>query len=201
MEGSANNVLPFFVPSREVFVRPYCNTDFGLCPDRSWTSSKPRPTGCWRTVAEVSKIKLTRVGAIIDRPSERKKYKPLTLGEVARFSVTERAFPPLSPASRELPLRGSLLLTPTIRSLSVGRGFEEVYKRAGHKPESVLQCGYAKTPLRGIEKGSTLFALPSMGSNPFCWGVLGELEGTFPKVPSNKSRPLKPPPRKGAFLF
>ena len=35
-----------------------------------------------------------------------------------------------------------------------------------------------------------MFALPPMGSNPFCWGVLGELEGTFPKVPSNKSHPL-----------
>ena len=49
--GSANNVLPFFVRWRGVFAHPYCNTDFGLCPDRSWTSSKPRPTGCWRTEA------------------------------------------------------------------------------------------------------------------------------------------------------
>ena len=36
-----------------------------------------------------------------------------------------------------------------------------------------------------------MFALPSEGSNPFCWGVLGELEGTFSKVPSNKPRPHK----------
>ena len=71
MEGSANNVLPFFVRRRGVFVRCLCGTNFSLCPDRSWTSSKPRPTGCERIVAEVSKIKLTRVGAIIDRPSER----------------------------------------------------------------------------------------------------------------------------------
>ena len=36
-----------------------------------------------------------------------------------------------------------------------------------------------------------MFALPSMGSQSYFWGVLGELEGTFPKVPSNKSRPSK----------
>ena len=50
-EGSANNALPLFVRRRGVFAHRYCNTDFGLCLARSWTSSKPRPTGCWRTVA------------------------------------------------------------------------------------------------------------------------------------------------------
>ena len=30
MEGSANNVLPFFVRRRGVFAHPYCNTDVGL---------------------------------------------------------------------------------------------------------------------------------------------------------------------------
>ena len=71
MEGSANNALPFFfVRWRGVFVHPYCNTDFGLFLSRSWTSSKPRPTGCLRTVGEGSKIKLTRVGANIVRPTK-----------------------------------------------------------------------------------------------------------------------------------
>ena len=51
MEGSANNVLPFFVRRRGVFARRLCRADFGLCPDRSWTSSKPRPTDCLRTEA------------------------------------------------------------------------------------------------------------------------------------------------------
>ena len=101
MEGSANIALPFFVRWRGVFAHPYCNTDFSLCPARSWTSSKPRPTGSKRTAAEVSKIKLTRVGANCVRPFERKKYKPLPLGEVARLAVTERAFFPSHP------LRGS----------------------------------------------------------------------------------------------
>ena len=32
-----------------------------------------------------------------------------------------------------------------------------------------------------------MFALPSVGSNLFVWGVLGELEGSFSKDPSNKS--------------
>ena len=50
MEGSANIALPFSMLSRGVFVRPYCNTDSGLCLSRSWTSSKPRPTGCLRIV-------------------------------------------------------------------------------------------------------------------------------------------------------
>ena len=50
-EGSANNVLPFFVRHRGVFARRCCNTDSGFCPARSWTSSKPRPTGCERIVA------------------------------------------------------------------------------------------------------------------------------------------------------
>ena len=49
-ERSANNALPFFVRYRGVFVRRCCSTDFSLCPSRSWTSSKPRPTGCWRIV-------------------------------------------------------------------------------------------------------------------------------------------------------
>ena len=44
-----------------------------------------------------------------------------------------------------------------------------------------------------------MFALPSEGSNPFCWGVLGELEGTFPKVPSNN--PASPPRGKAVFFF
>ena len=47
-EGRANNVLPFSMPSRGVFARRLCRADFGLCLSRSWTSSKPRPTGCWR---------------------------------------------------------------------------------------------------------------------------------------------------------
>ena len=34
-----------------------------------------------------------------------------------------------------------------------------------------------------------MFALPSMGSHIFVWGVLGELEGSFSKDPSKKSRP------------
>ena len=50
-EGSANNVLPFFVWQRGVFARRSCNTGSGSCPARSWTSSKPRPTGCLRTEA------------------------------------------------------------------------------------------------------------------------------------------------------
>ena len=50
MEGSANIVLPFSMLSRGVFVRRLCSADFGSCPSRSWTSSKPRPTECWRTV-------------------------------------------------------------------------------------------------------------------------------------------------------
>ena len=33
-EGSANNALPFSMPSRGVFVRPYCNTDSGSCLSR-----------------------------------------------------------------------------------------------------------------------------------------------------------------------
>ena len=49
MEGSANIALPFSMPQRGVFAHRYCNTDFGLCPARSWTSSKPRPTECRRT--------------------------------------------------------------------------------------------------------------------------------------------------------
>ena len=61
---------------RGVFARRLCRADFSLCPSRSWTSSKPRPTGCLRTVGEVSKIKLTRVGAIVDRPPERELKKP-----------------------------------------------------------------------------------------------------------------------------
>ena len=133
------------------------------------------------------KTKLTRVGANCVRPSERKKCKPLPTGEVARLAVTERAFPPLSPASRELPLRGSLTLNATFRKHPVGRGFEEVHKRERQEPKSVPHKRRAKTPLCSTKKGSALFALPSVGSNPFCWGVLGELEGSFSKDPSNKS--------------
>ena len=70
MEGSANNVLPFSMLSRGVFVRRYCNTDFGSCPARSWTSSKPRPTESERIVARSPKAKLIRVGANIVRSTE-----------------------------------------------------------------------------------------------------------------------------------
>ena len=38
-----------------------------------------------------------------------------------------------------LPLGGRLILTPTVRKQSVGRGFEEVYKRERQEPEAVLQ--------------------------------------------------------------
>ena len=69
-----------------------------------------------------------------------------------------------------------------------GRGFEEVHERKGQRPKSVLHKCRAKTPLRGIEKGSTLFALPSEGSNPFCWGVFGGCGGLFPKSPPQKPR-------------
>ena len=75
------------------------------------------------------------------------------------------------------PTRVSFILetSATVRKHSVGRGFEEVYKRAGHKLKSVPHKWRTKTPLRRTKNGSTLFALPSMGSNPFCWGVLGVL--------------------------
>ena len=41
-----------------------------------------------------------------------------------------------------------------------------------------------------------MFALPSEGTNPIFGGVLGELEGTFSKVPSNNPRPLNLVPHK-----
>ena len=58
----------------------------------------------------------------------------------------------------------------TIRSLPVGRGFEEVHERSGHKLKSAPHERRTKTPLRRTKKGSALFALPSEGSNPFCLG-------------------------------
>ncbi|MBQ2249461.1 MAG: hypothetical protein II326_04735, partial [Clostridia bacterium] len=62
------------------------------------------------------------------------------------------------------------------------------------EPESVLQCGYAKTPLESIEKGSTLFALPSVGSYSFCLGSFGGARGDFFKSPLEQSRvPHKKP--------
>ena len=94
-----------------------------------------------------------------------------------------------NPAAVPLPLGGRLKLPPTIRSLSVGRGFEEVYQRAGQEPKSVPHKRRTKTPLCRTKKGSALFALPSLGTYSFFWGVLGELEGTFPKVPSNNPAP------------
>ena len=51
--------------------------------------------------------------------------------KVAQAPSTANAVP--------LPLGGRLILTPTIRQHSVGRGFEEVYKREGQKLEPVLQ--------------------------------------------------------------
>ncbi|MBQ2249451.1 MAG: hypothetical protein II326_04685, partial [Clostridia bacterium] len=68
-----------------------------------------------------------------------------------------------------------------------GRGFEEVYERSGQRPKSVLQYGCAKTPLEGIEKGSTLFALPSMGSNIFLLGSFWGAWGTFFKKSPTKN--------------
>ncbi len=46
-----------------------------------------------------------------------------------------------------------------------------------------------------------MFALPSEGSHIFVWGVLGELEGTFPKVPSNNPASNPRPKQKGGFFF
>ena len=40
-----------------------------------------------------------------------------------------------------------------------------------------------------------MFALPSEGINILFGGVLGELEGTFSKVPSNNPAPLKSRPK------
>ena len=54
-----------------------------------------------------------------------------TNSKVAQAPSTANAVP--------LPLGGRLILTATIRKHPVGRGFEEVYERAGQKPESVLQ--------------------------------------------------------------
>ena len=95
------------------------------------------------------------------------------------------------------PTRVSFILetSATIRQHPVGRGFEEVHEREGHKPKSVLQYGYAKTPLRGIEKGSALFALPSMGSNIFFQGSFWGVWGTFFKKSPTKTPRLPHTPR------
>ena len=74
-----------------------------------------------------------------------------------------------------------------------GRGFEEVHERERHKPKSVLQYGCAKTPLRRTKKGSTLFALPSEGSNPFCLGSFGGARGDFFKSPLESTAPPQKP--------
>ena len=89
------------------------------------------------------------------------------------------------------PTRISFILgtSATIRKHPVGRGFEEVYKRERHKLKSAPYKRRAKTPLCYTKKGSTLFALPFEGINILFGGVLGELEGTFSKVPSNQPRP------------
>ena len=91
-----------------------------------------------------------------------------------------------------------ILFFPTVRQHPVGRGFEEVYKRAGHKPKSVLHKRCAKTPLRRTKKGSTLFALPSEGSNPFCLGSFGGARGDFFKSPLEQSRVPQANPRRRA---
>ena len=82
----------------------------------------------------------------------------------------------------------AFLLLSTIRQHSVGRGFEEVHERAGHKPKSVLHKRRAKTPLCYIKKGSTLFALPSEGTNILFWGIFGGCGGLFSKSPPQKPR-------------
>ena len=106
---------------------------------------------------------------------------------------------PSTAIAAPLPLGGRLILTATIRQHSVGRGFEEVYKREGHKLKSVLHKRRSKTPLRGIEKGSTLFALPSEGSNPIFGGVFGGCGGLFSKSPPQKPAAFRRPVRRFPF--
>ena len=95
------------------------------------------------------------------------------------------------------PTRVSFILetSPTVREHPVGRGFEEVYKRSGQRPKSALHKRRTKTPLESIEKGSTLFALPSMGSYSFCWGSFGGARGDFFKSPLEQSRAPRANPR------
>ena len=104
---------------------------------------------------------------------------------------------PSTAIAAPLPLGGRLILTATIRQHSVGRGFEEVHERSGHKPKSAPHKRRAKTPLHRTKQGSTLFALPSEGSNPSCWGVFGGRGGLFSKSPPQKSRV---PHKKPCFL-
>ena len=77
----------------------------------------------------------------------------------------------------------------SVRQHPVGRGFEEVHERERQRPKSPPHKRRTKTPLECIEKGSAMFALPSEGSNPFCWGVFGGCGGLFPKSPHKNRAP------------
>ena len=111
MEESANNVLPFFVRERGVFAHRYYNTDFGLCPDRSWTSSKPRPTGCWRIV-----------GVNFSLPPRGRGTAIAVEGACATLEFVLVLFNTRSPSvalRRQLPPGGSLKLVPLGRANTV----------------------------------------------------------------------------------
>ena len=131
-------------------------------------------------------------------PSEREvaNAEHLTEGACATLEFLRTLFCTRSPSTAiavPFPLGGRLRLTAPIRLLPGGRGFEEVYKRERQRPESVLHKRRTKTPLLRTKKGSALFALPSEGSNPICWGSFGGARGDFFKSPLEKSRPFPRP--------
>ena len=97
-------------------------------------------------------------------------------------------------ARRVAALCNAFYSSPTVREHPVGRGFEEVHERERHKLKSAPHKRRAKTPLRRTKKGSTLFALPSMGSNPFCLGSFGGARGgLFQKSPRINPHPSRLP--------